>query len=290
MTDSCRRSQAGLQGNLGYFLVTGWSFWQSTPKTCRKNSSLWLWSFQNCSPLAFFCCGAKGAGFLGSWAGQEVCRRTAEFLQVKSYVFINLCTQVVLLSLMTLYLFSSLQSTQHQVSYYASLCRGWLFPYGFIFTITAHPNTSECTWNGLKTSFCPAQSSSGSGNRRNGETLAVVSIWSPEDLPRDFHDLTSGDDMSCLLLVRDAEGSRSTWLNTSKGSVWRWQRLGLPLSFGKVLLSDGVGILGGGRVQRWSLMCIWVWWPLCLWDPTKELHNDYANNQGLIIFSYHKEV
>lgn len=45
------------------------------------------------------------------------------------------------------------------------------------------------------------------------------------------------------------------WLNISKGSIWRSQHLGLPLSFGKVLLSAGVEILGGEEGRDEGCWC-----------------------------------
>lgn len=48
-----------------------------------------------------------------------------------------------------------------------------------------------------------------------------------------------------VIMVRDEEGRRSTWLNTSKRSIWRSQYLGLPLSFWKMLLGARVEDPGG---------------------------------------------
>lgn len=95
------------------------------------------------------------------------------------------------------------------------------------------------------------KSNCSSGNRRTGEILKVECI-----LPRDFEDFTSCDfTVPSCQLVKDAEGRRSVWLTTGKGSVWRSQHLGLPLSFGEVLLSAGVGILGGASASRADGQC-----------------------------------
>lgn len=95
------------------------------------------------------------------------------------------------------------------------------------------------------------KSNCSSGNRRDGETLKVECV-----LPRAFEDFPSRDvTVPSCQLVMDAGGRRPVWLTPGKGSLWSSQRLGSPLSFGRALLSAGVGILGGASASRADGQC-----------------------------------
>lgn len=185
LTDKRRSIRAGPWGIPGCFLVTGWSFWLSTPKTCRKNhppahQGQDFGPAETAPPQPVSATEVKESMFwvvgMMGWPGGLQDRGV---ILIKYYRFIYLCILAVLLSAMTFHLVT-FQVTQQQVSYSASLCKGLFFPYGFTFRIVTRSNVCECMRNGLKNnqkSSCPTQRVNSSlGNGRNDETLKAAPV------------------------------------------------------------------------------------------------------------------